>query len=671
MVKTTSGPGEARWKRKRHNKVTLLPSTPPPHLTTGPDNRAPDLPQIIRDLKEENLALRQALARLQRVKRLVPHPRPSRTRGGNADDPARESEDKFRRLIEVSPQPLSVDDLAGRIEYLNRKFVETFGYTHREVPTSVAWFRKAYPDGAYRKQVGIKWEAMKRALRAGREPAPVEAEVVCKDGTRRTVEFSGTFIGRRLIIAASDVTARKRAEQEARNNLRFLQTLLNAIPSPVFYKNATGLYLGCNKAFERFLGLPQDKIVGKTVSQIAPRELARKYHQADEVLLKTGGVQTYESSVRSADGKIRQVIFNKATFRDADGKVAGLVGAILDITERKRAEESLRQSEERYRRLVDISPDAICISRKKRMVFANHAALRLFGAKCAEDLRDKSPFDLVHPEGHDDLAERLRLVEEEGRSVPIVERRIRRLDGAERFVEVAAAPFTEEGTVSTLVVLHDITDRKRLEKEVLEISEREQRRIGRDLHDGLCQILSSAKFSVGLLEQRLRERGAAEAGAAGRIESLLGTAIQEARSLARGLHPVSLDEGGLTGALQELAATAAELHGISCRCRFSAPISIRDHAVANHLYRIAQEALANAIKHGKASTVSIHLDKFQHQLALTIHDNGVGLPPNARERSGMGLRTMEHRAHIIGGILQVHRRRHRGTTVACCLCKHP
>ncbi|MFA6092646.1 MAG: ATP-binding protein [Elusimicrobiota bacterium] len=136
-------------------------------------------------------------------------------------------------------------------------------------------------------------------------------------------------------------TERAEADRALNNTIRFQQMLIDAIPSPVFYKDADCVYLGGNKAFSRFLGLPLDQIIGKTVYEIAPKDLAEKYDKADRALLNNPGVQTYEASVVYADGTRHAVVFNKATFTDADGKLAGMIGVILDITKRKQAEEAL------------------------------------------------------------------------------------------------------------------------------------------------------------------------------------------------------------------------------------------------------------------------------------------------------------------------------------------
>ncbi|MBF2009036.1 MAG: PAS domain S-box protein [Chlorogloeopsis fritschii C42_A2020_084] len=139
-----------------------------------------------------------------------------------------------------------------------------------------------------------------------------------------------------------DITKRKQAEAALQEQLDFLQVLIDTIPAPVFYKNTQGLYIGCNQAFEEALGLSKEQILGKTVYDLAPQELAEQYHQADVALFEQRGVQSYEGSLVYKDGKKHDVIFYKATFSKADGSLGGLVGVILDISDRKRTEEALR-----------------------------------------------------------------------------------------------------------------------------------------------------------------------------------------------------------------------------------------------------------------------------------------------------------------------------------------
>lgn len=147
-----------------------------------------------------------------------------------------------------------------------------------------------------------------------------------------------------LLITLSDINHEKQAEKVVKDNLQFLSTLLDTIPSPIFYKDAQGLYLGCNRAYTAITGITEEELMGKSVFDIAPQELADKYWQMDFDLFENGGIQIYESTIKTALGDTRQVLFYKSLFHNADGEKAGLVGVMLDITEQKMAEEELRQT---------------------------------------------------------------------------------------------------------------------------------------------------------------------------------------------------------------------------------------------------------------------------------------------------------------------------------------
>jgi len=156
-----------------------------------------------------------------------------------------------------------------------------------------------------------------------------------------------------ILATARDVTQQKSAERRILDQLRFVETLLDTIPNPVFYKDLDGRYTGCNRAFETLLGLSREQIVGRSVYEIAPVEIADQYHQKDQELLQERGRQTYELKVRDAHGQLRDVVFTKATIEDAQGAVTGLIGTAVDITERKRMEETLRESEQKNRAILD------------------------------------------------------------------------------------------------------------------------------------------------------------------------------------------------------------------------------------------------------------------------------------------------------------------------------
>jgi signal transduction histidine kinase len=209
-------------------------------------------------------------------------------------------------------------------------------------------------------------------------------------------------------------------------------------------------------------------------------------------------------------------------------------------------------------------------------------------------------------------------------------------------------------------------ERERLENEVLHSIEREQERIGRDLHDGLCQMLVGAKFRSVYLARLLNDKVPAAAQEAGLLEEILNQATEQARDLARGLNPVKATAHGLESALQRLAQSvkAQAGDGPHCFCHFPKRIRITDHKLANHLYRIAQEAVQNAVKHAGARNISITLRRENRQLQLTVKDDGKGLPVRPK-KTGMGLENMRTRAALVGGFLEIRRRKQGGTAVSC------
>lgn len=257
-----------------------------------------------------------------------------------------------------------------RITRYNRRFAEMFGFRGDEGLGMPG--RTLYPSDEAYAQLGAQASPL---LSVGK-PLQVELEMRRQDDTTFWAQLIGyvmnptdTRQGTVWIIEdrsefkkTTEALRRSREELERRvvertaelsRQLHFLRQLIEAIPAPVFYKDVTGRYLGCNSAFQAFIGRPATEIVGKTALDIAPPELAARYFAADRELMARSGIQIYESPVRFASGELRDIMFHKATFTRPDGQVDGLIGVMLDITERKRAEASLRQNEEEVRRLND------------------------------------------------------------------------------------------------------------------------------------------------------------------------------------------------------------------------------------------------------------------------------------------------------------------------------
>ena len=233
------------------------------------------------------------------------------------------------------------------------------------------------------------------------------------------------------------------------------------------------------------------------------------------------------------------------------------------------------------------------------------------------------------------------------------------------FVAIGGAALKEkQDAASARIAL--LEHSHRLEREIIEISEREQLRIGRDLHDGLCQYLAAIGCAAAALRADLLHRGLArEAAVAEELTELLQNGVVQTRDLARGLVPVPMDEAGLPFALETLAASVARLQNIDCSFLAKNEVKVGSPSAATHLYRIAQEAINNATRHGRASQIRIALNAEGKLATLSVIDNGLGLSKTASQPPGLGLSLMRYRARLVGGQLAMSEPNDGGTLVAC------
>jgi len=282
---------------------------------------------------------------------------------------------------------------------------------------------------------------------------------IVKDEHGRTIKTYGVN---------QDITERIQAEKKHKDQSIFLQTLLDAIPISVFYKGEDGIYLGCNKAYAQFLGLSKEQIVGEGVHAIFPKDLAEIYYEKDKDLFGAPGIQQYESEMTHADGTFHDVLFTKATYQDETGKVAGLIGAMLDITERKRAEEALRESEEKYRNLFENAPIGIFRTDSQgRVLSANSTMASILGfsspQKALEHYSDLGAQLYVHAERRKEFLE---LLSQEGH-VEDFEYEARTSDGQNIWLSMNAR-VESHGKDDSLIIegfTTDITERRRAEEE--------------------------------------------------------------------------------------------------------------------------------------------------------------------------------------------------------------
>ena len=283
-------------------------------------------------------------------------------------------------------------------------------------------------------------------------------------------------------LAALEII-RKKASNALKEQLNFLQQLLDAMPNPIFYKDTQGVYLGCNKAFETSTGLTKENIVGKTVYELYNKDLADIYYEADNKLFQNPGVQVYDASMTHADGARRNVMFNKATYFNSEGHLAGLVGVILDITERKQIEIALRESERRLADIINFLPDATMVIDKEGKVIAWNRAIEVLTGVKADDMLGKGnhehalPFygqrrpiliDLVL-KPKEEIEKSYTNLSRDGETL-VGEAYMPVLGGGETYLwGVASALYDSRGNiVGAIESIKDITDRKRAEEALKE-----------------------------------------------------------------------------------------------------------------------------------------------------------------------------------------------------------
>ncbi len=276
-----------------------------------------------------------------------------------------------------------------------------------------------------------------------------------------------------LIIEAGHLNEKLHTQNEIVNQLRlklnFLNLLFETLPNPIFYKDENGVYLGCNEAFVQLLGQNRSDIVGKTVYDLGPKEIADKYHKMDVQLLEKRGTQHYEWKAKNNNDQMLDVIFDKAALVDNDGNVAGLVGIITDITKRKQTEEAVKINEERFEKISSSANDAIIqMNHKGEIVFWNLAAQKIFGYTW-EEVEGKDLHQLLVPSKYlHDFKKGFINFKDDGQGAVIgktVELSALRKDGSEFEIELSISSFKAHDVWNTVGIIRDISERKAIEKE--------------------------------------------------------------------------------------------------------------------------------------------------------------------------------------------------------------
>jgi PAS domain S-box-containing protein len=401
-------------------------------------------------------------------------------------------------------------------------------------------------------------------------------------------------------------------------------------------------------------------------AQIHPDEKVRCNREVAD-MLATGAPLRSVYRVHAKDGHVVWFQCEASILRRDDGSPWFIQGVGFDISELKRVEGELQEERRVLSAILDtVGALVIILDQDGRIVRFNRACERMTGY-ALDDVRGRDlPALFLVPEEAEPLEATLAELRrgltpgdcEIFWTTPI---------GAPRQITWSSTALPQSVGPCQYVIATgiDVTERRRLQKTILEVSDRQARRIGQDLHDGLGQHLTGIAFLSKVLEQKLAERRAPETVDADKILGLVNEAINKTRELARGLLSVVSEEQGLVSALRQIAMDVEDLFKISCRLEWDGRLAIDDLNVATHLCHIAREAVNNAIKHGRARHITIELTARHQSGTLAIRNDGAGFPVTLGHESGVGLHIMKYRAGMIGGTLQIEGAHDAATVIRC------
>ncbi|HUO96212.1 MAG TPA: PAS domain-containing protein [Steroidobacteraceae bacterium] len=571
---------------------------------------------------------------------------------------------QLAHLHDSNPAACFQKDLAGRYQFANAPCAEVLGMdpTGCIGKTDAELFPRATAEAIRRRD--------RQVIESG-EPVVAAITLLSAGAPRRLLlhrfpvrDASGAVIG--VASIASDVTAHEAVVDRLRMREGQLAIFFDASPWACYQKDLNGRYQIINATCAQIFAMDPVASIGKTDRELFPPDVAEQFISTDRAVLASGEVVVAEQAIDGPGGP-RYFLGHKFPIRDGAGRMTSIAGTSVEITALRRAEQQLREAEARLRSIVQDMPVLLdAFDEAGTIVVWNSECERVTGYSAAEIVGNPRAMQILYPDpAYLDamMREADELREQDYSRVYDLTAK----DGTLRSIEWfnVGARLKIPGWLEWSVGI-DVTERRRLEAALHEATIHEQRRLGYDLHDGLGQELTG----LSLLASSLARRHAADnpelAAQLGTLAEIAAHAIITCKNIARGLAPIDEARQGLAEALRRLAEDFPDPNdevAIEFVATGAAPIGIPLEA-CNHLYRIAQEALANAVRHSGASTVRIELRSGPDLLRLRISDDGRGFV-EGHEAPGMGLRTIRHRALAIGGRLSIAPGRLGGTVVSC------
>lgn len=593
-----------------------------------------------------------------------------------AETALRESEERYRQLVHSLPAAVYTCDSRGRITLYNAEAVKLWG---REPDAKDRWDASHRILDAEGKPMKRTQLAIVEAVRGGEPLRGMERIVERADGSQSHVlcfpdpvhDDNKQTVG--VVSMLVDITTLKETQSKLHAALAELQTLSHAVkqsPAVVMITTSKGSIEYVNPKFTTVTGYTPAEVLGKNPRLLKSGEQPQSFYKTMWETISAGKEWRGEFCNRKKTGELFWEYAVIAPIMDQEGKIRHFVAIKEDITKHRNAMTLLREREERLRAILNTVTDAvITIDRRGIIIGVNPATERMFGYTQEEMLGRNVKMLMPAPyrEEHDGYLRNYHRTSKAriigiGREV-----QARRKDGSVFPVELAVSQVDHMHIYTG--VIRDITSRRALEKEILDVSESERAAIGEDLHDDLGQQLAGLWCMSQVLHDSLRKREAPEAAEAAKMSGLLRQVLTLTRSLAQGLHPVALETGGLVAALKDLASRTRLMFGVPCRFHGINRDAGLDQTTTTNLFRICQEAVTNAARHAHATHIDISLSRRGGHIVLAVRDDGCGLPEQSHSGRGMGLRIMHHRASLIGADFNIDPAPLGGTLITCKIHK--
>ncbi len=571
----------------------------------------------------------------------------------------RDSEERYRSLAEVSPNAIIVHQYR-RIVYINDTGVKLLGALSRDELIGTEFLNRVHADSVelVNERIGLVLERNSRVPAIELQMIRMSGEMFYAESMAGPIMHNGAPA---VQVILRDISDRKRYDIAVIEQKQLLDTVINSIPAPVFFKDSDGRYLGCNNAFVEFIGHEREEIVGRKVFELYPDELSGTYHEMDMSVMESGGTQVYETDVMHSDGTMRRVILHKAVFQAADGSVKGLVGVMMDITDRKKNENVLRQMKEDLEMAQSaahmgnwkwhVKEDRVEWSDEIYKIFGLDKTL--FSGKLSEIM-----FSSIHPDDREKVEASNMLVIDENKP-NAAEFRVVRSDGTERIVWSESVELKVDESDRPEILrgyMQDITERKKTE-EKLEMIVKEKEALLREIQHRVKNNLVMISGLISL--ESFRAQGNEAVRLLSSLRSRIGALEQLYTSLIQSgdIKVVRIDRY-ITEIVQSIMNTyVSGIHNIQVETELE-PLEI-PFRNAGSIGLIINELVINALKYafpdGMDGKIVIGLKSGRSGYEVYVRDNGAGLSPgfDVENPAGSGIMIIKMMVEHMGGALSV------------------